>query len=204
MRTLRLGSSGEDVKGWQQFLVDAKLFQGSVDGRFGASTAEATRAFQRVHQLKDDGVAGNKTLGTAMQLGLDLAPEDPPVPTPLDGVVTLNDAWQAPSRAETAELVIARDPRVVVAHQPGMLPCPRNPPPPVGWVYWTGPVPEALGKLAVKVEFHPAEFPMGSFVQAVLDGTRVAARVEWHDFRGATGKHGCFRGTSLFRPQSGA
>lgn len=202
MRTLRLGSSGEDVKGWQRFLADAQLLQGEIDGRFGASTDGATRAFQRAHQLKDDGVVGSKTLGMAMQLGLDLAPEDPPLPVPVDGVVTLNDAWQPPAPAQDAQLVVARDPRVVTTHQPGVLPCPRNPPPPVGWVYWKGPVPEALGKLAVKVEFHPADFPMGSFVQALIDGNAVAARVEWHDFQGATGKHGCFRGTSLFRPQA--
>ena len=42
---------------------------------------------------------------------------------------------------------------------------------------------------------------MGSFVQALIGGVQVAARVEWHDWQGATGKTGCFRGTSLFRPR---
>lgn len=201
MRTLRLGSSGEDVERWQRFLSAEALLQGRVDGRFGAGTDAATRAFQRVHRLKEDGVVGSKTLGMAMQHGLDLAPEDPPVPEPTDGVVTFNDAWEPPPPPDDASLIVARDPRVVTGHQVGVLPCPKNPPPPVGWVYWKGPVPPALGDLAVKVQSHPADFPMGAFAQALVVGVRVAARVEWHDFQGATGRHGCFRGTSLFRPR---
>jgi hypothetical protein len=43
---------------------------------------------------------------------------------------------------------------------------------------------------------------MGSFVQTWLDGELVAARVEWHDFQGATGKRGCFRGVNLMQRDS--
>lgn len=203
MRTLRLDTKGDDVQAWQVFLRGAGLYSGKPDGRFGPRTVEATRAFQRAHTLKDDGVAGNRTLGMAMQLGLDLAPEDPPLPGgPKDGVSSINDAWDPPAPPMNAELLVTQDPRVITVHQSGQLPCPNNPPPPVGWVYWRGHVPPAAGKLAVRVEFAPAQFPMGSFVQASLEGQLVAARVEWHDFQGATGKHGCFRGTSLFRPKA--
>ena len=203
MRTLQLNAKGDDVKTWQTFLRDGGLYQGGLDGSFGPRTADATRAFQRENGLQDDGVAGNETLGTAMRRGLILAEEDPPLPGgPRGGVSSMNDAWEPPAPPTDAELLVATDPRVITDHQAGVLPCPNNPPPPVGWVYWQGPVPHQVGELAVKVEFAPARFPMGSFVQALVGGQRVAARVEWHNYQGATGRHGCFRGTSLFRPKA--
>lgn len=203
MRTLRLNAKGDDVRGWQAFLRDAGIYEGGLDGSFGARTLDATRAFQLTHSLPDDGVVGNRTLGVAMQLGLVLAHEDPPLPGgPKDGVASINDDWSAPPAPVHGEPLVTQDPRVITDHQPGRLPCPSNPPPPLGWVYWRGPVPLPVGNLAVKVEFTPAQFPMGSFVQARIGSQLVAARVEWHDFQGATGKHGCFRGTSLFRPKS--
>jgi len=201
MRTLRLNATGDDVKVWQTFLRGAGLYAGDVDGSFGPRTVEATEAFQRANGLNADGVAGNQTFGRAMQLGLNLAPEDPPLPGgPKDGVATINDAWSPPPPPVNGDLLKAQDPRVITDHQAGVLPCPSNPPPPVGWVYWQGAVPKPVGDLAVKVEFTPAQFEMGSFVQARVGDQLVGARVEWHDYQGATGKHGCFRGTSLFRP----
>ena len=203
MRTLRLGAKGDDVKAWEAFLHADGLYQGALDGSFGPALLQATRAFQRGNGLVDDGIVGNQTLGMAMQRGLDLAPEDPPLPGgPKDGVTSLNDAWLPPPPpvSASADLVLAVDPRVITAHQPGQLPCPNNPPPPVGWVYWKGSVPASVGKLAAQLEFAPAKYPMGTFAQAVLGAQLVAARVEWHDYQGATGAHGCFRGTSLFRP----
>jgi peptidoglycan hydrolase-like protein with peptidoglycan-binding domain len=203
MRTLRLNATGDDVKGWQAFLRSAGLYAGELDGKFGPGTLAATQLFQRAHALDDDGVVGNQTFGQAMQLGLDLAPEDPPLSAdPQGGVASLNDAWTPPPSPTDDQRVVAQDPRVITNHQPAQLPCPPNTPPPVGWVYWRGSVPAAVGKLAAEVEFAPAQFPMGSFVQAVLGAQLVAARVEWHDYQGATGKHGCFRGTSLFRPSA--
>jgi peptidoglycan hydrolase-like protein with peptidoglycan-binding domain len=201
MRTLRLNALGDDVKVWQTFLSREGFYKGSLDGSFGPRSAEATKAFQRAHGLNDDGVAGNQTLGKAMQLGLELAHEDPPIAGgPTEGVASINDAWTPPSPPTDAQWSVKQDPRVITAHQPGQLPCPNNPPPPVGWVYWKGNVPAPVGALAVKVEYTPAQFPMGSFVQALISGQSVAARVEWHNFQGATGKYGCFRGTSLFHP----
>ncbi|HET7539040.1 MAG TPA: peptidoglycan-binding domain-containing protein [Polyangiaceae bacterium] len=202
MRTLQNGCVGDDVKAWQTFLRGGGLYDGLIDGKYGPRCAEATKAFQAAHRLEADGVAGNKTLGIAMHEGLDLAPLDPPLPGgPRDGVSSINDDWEPPAPPTSAGLQKTQDPRVITDHQVGQQPCPSNPPPPVGWAYWTGAVPELAGKFAVKVETTPGEFPMGSFVQALIDGRLVAARVEWHDFQGATGKHGVFRGTSLFRPK---
>jgi len=196
MRTLRLNARGDDVNAWQTFLHDKGFYDGPVDGSFGPSTFDATRAFQRAHQLTDDGVVGNHTFAAAMQDGLDLAPEDPP---PVDGVISINDAWTAPPLAAGVTLSQTPDPRVIATHRPG-TPCPNNPPPPVGWAYWKGHVPGPLGELAKRVEFTPTEFPMGTFVQARFGDQLVAARVEWHNYQGATNTFGVFRGTSLFHP----
>ena len=65
----------------------------------------------------------------------------------------------------------------------GQLPCPTNPPAPVGWSYWKGKVSPALSAFAIEVECHPAIFAMGSFVQALIEEQFVGARVEWHDFK---------------------
>ena len=45
----------------QQALKNAGFYQGPVDGKMGALTKEAIKEFQRVHGLKDDGVAGRQT-----------------------------------------------------------------------------------------------------------------------------------------------
>ena len=197
MRTLRAGSVGDDVRSWQSFLESKGLYAGPLDGRYGLLTQQATAAFQRNNALTDDGVVGNGTYGVALQQGLELLHDDPPLP---GETVSLGDAWQPPAAPTGADWVVVRDPRVIMGHLPGVLPCPSNPAPPLGYAYWQGQVPPHVGALAAKVEFAPAEFPMGSFVQALVDGQLVAARVEWHDYQGATGKRGCFRGTSLFRP----
>ena len=199
MRTLRLTTKGSDVRLWQAFLQSLELYQGTLDGDFGKVTFEATKAFQRAHSLDADGVVGNRTLGLAMQLGLELVPDDAPG-TGGAGPAPINGAWIPPAPPDSPGQIIAIDPRVTTAHAIGQMPCPNNPPPPVGWSYWKGRVSPALVAFASSVEFKPADFAMGSFVQALIDDQLVAARVEWHDFQGATGKRGCFRGTSLFHP----
>jgi hypothetical protein len=202
MRVLRMNSSGDDVKVWQTFLQGQGLYAGALDGRFGNRTLDATRAFQQARGLEVDGFVGNHTLGAAMQLGLELAREDPPLPDgPVDGVSSLGDAWMPPPPPPATGTTVARDPRVISNHQVGELPCPPNPPPPVGWAYWRGSAPVSAVDLAVTIQENSKDFPMGSFVQSRIDGQLVAARVEWHDFQGATGLHGCFRGTNLLRPK---
>jgi hypothetical protein len=107
-------------------------------------------------------------------------------------------AWVPPEPPTEDELVTI-DPRVDAAHTIGVLPCPSNPPPPEGWRYWRAHVTQSLGAFATKLLRDPAQYPMGSFIQAEIDGERVAARVEWHDLQGATGKRGCFRGVNLMQ-----
>lgn len=95
--------------------------------------------------------------------------------------------------------VVVRDPNVDGSHPlgVGVSPCPGNPPLPAGFAYWTGPVSPALTAWAVEVR---NSYPIGSFIQDVVDGKNVAARIEYHTLQGATGRTGCFKGLSLLRP----
>ena len=61
--TLREGSSETAaVRLLQQKLKSLGYYTGSVDGSFGAGTAEAVKSFQRAHNMTADGVAGGGTL----------------------------------------------------------------------------------------------------------------------------------------------
>ena len=114
----------------------------------------------------------------------------------------LEEDWAAPVlEPDSVDELIAIDPRVVTDHAIGVLPCPLNPAPPDGWRYWHGKesVPAALSALTVKMLHDSQHYPMGAFVQVLHEGEPVAARVEWHDLQGATGKKGCFRGVNLMR-----
>ncbi|HYQ42433.1 MAG TPA: M15 family metallopeptidase [Polyangiaceae bacterium] len=84
MDTLRVGSKGELVEHWQFFLRGLDLYFGEADGVFGEQTKLATQEFQRRHALKDDGIAGNVTLGTAMSQGFHVVDDNPVLPDTLD------------------------------------------------------------------------------------------------------------------------
>lgn len=69
---LRTGETGQNVRSLQQNLhrlgyttqAGAPL---SIDGIFGQDTEHAVRAFQRDHGLKEDGIAGPRTMGAIRQ-----------------------------------------------------------------------------------------------------------------------------------------
>jgi hypothetical protein len=109
--------------------------------------------------------------------------------------------WAPPAPPSGSELTLAIDPRVVREHRPGQLPSPRSPSPPIGWVYLSGAVSRAQTELATRILQDASAFEMGSFVQAIVEGHLVGARVEWHERQGATGRRGSFRGVSLFVPE---
>lgn len=75
MRTIRLGDRGADVIKWQTFLIGQGFDPGSVDGDFGPATLRATLEFQEKYGLAVDGVVGNRTIGQAQVLGLDVIPD---------------------------------------------------------------------------------------------------------------------------------
>ena len=60
--TLKVGSTGSDVKRLQQRLKDLGYLSGSVDGDFGAATEQAVRDFQAANGLSVDGKAGTRTI----------------------------------------------------------------------------------------------------------------------------------------------
>jgi len=84
MDTLRVGSKGSFVENWQFYLRGLNLFFGEIDGVFDDKTKAATQEFQRQQGLKDDGVAGNLTLGRAMTLGFHVINDNPDLPDTLD------------------------------------------------------------------------------------------------------------------------
>jgi hypothetical protein len=57
-RILRWGFFGHDVRRLQELLHRANFYFGKVDGYFGALTEEALILYQRVYNLRADGVAG--------------------------------------------------------------------------------------------------------------------------------------------------
>ena len=60
--TLREGSKGESVRSLQQALIDLGFLNGKADGIFGKQTRAAVCSYQRSRKLKEDGLAGKKTL----------------------------------------------------------------------------------------------------------------------------------------------
>ena len=67
--TLAQGSSGEAVTALQTDLKALGFLTTAADGDFGPLTKHAVQAFQRVHGLSDDGIAGLKT-GMAIEAAL--------------------------------------------------------------------------------------------------------------------------------------
>jgi peptidoglycan hydrolase-like protein with peptidoglycan-binding domain len=59
--TLREDSTGVAVRGLQRRLIAAGFGIDDIDGRFGAQTQAAVRAFQARHELDVDGIAGPQT-----------------------------------------------------------------------------------------------------------------------------------------------
>jgi len=66
--TLRKGAEGSDVEQLQSALQQAGYYQDKkVDGDFGSGTRRAVEAFQRDHDLKDDGVVGKGTWAALLE-----------------------------------------------------------------------------------------------------------------------------------------
>lgn len=58
----RYGSSGEEVRQIQQKLKNWGYYNDSIDGVYGSKTLSAVKKFQKSNGLKEDGIAGEKTL----------------------------------------------------------------------------------------------------------------------------------------------
>jgi len=60
---------GTEVSNWQLFLKKQGFYFGKIDGDFWNLTHTATVLFQKKHNLKPDGWAGEKTIAKAKELG---------------------------------------------------------------------------------------------------------------------------------------
>lgn len=76
---IKIGSKGELVKKWQEFLLSQGFSPGTADGDFGNKTYRATVEFQKQQGLKADGIAGKNTFDKAAALGFEF-PKEPVLP----------------------------------------------------------------------------------------------------------------------------
>ena len=60
--SLKLGSTGDQVRQVQQKLKQLGFYKGSVDGDFGEATEKAVIAFQKQYKLTADGKVGSQTM----------------------------------------------------------------------------------------------------------------------------------------------
>ncbi|GIF17175.1 peptidoglycan-binding protein [Actinoplanes teichomyceticus] len=61
VRKLRIGAKGADVLALQHRLTELGYWNGTADGRFGATTQQAVYALQKAAGLRRDGVVGPRT-----------------------------------------------------------------------------------------------------------------------------------------------
>lgn len=71
MQVIKLGSTGDFVAEWQNFLR-GQGYSVDATGIFDEQTLIETKAFQRKYKLDTDGIVGNQTLGKAGLLGFEL------------------------------------------------------------------------------------------------------------------------------------
>ena len=80
--SLKLGSTGPEVKELQQKLKALGFYHGSVDGDFGEGTEAAVKAFQKQYGLTVDGKVGNNTLAKLAAARQTAKPTVSPTPKP--------------------------------------------------------------------------------------------------------------------------
>jgi hypothetical protein len=68
-KVIKKGDKNDFVGDWQTFLRGEKIYLGVVDDDFGNNTEIATKKFQKLHGLKDDGIVGEQTFLKAKELG---------------------------------------------------------------------------------------------------------------------------------------
>jgi hypothetical protein len=111
-RTLRVGSSGSDVRAFQRYL-DRAGFDTGVDGAFGPATKRSVMAFEQAEDHRVNGVAsrGEQRLARAKASAADDGDSggEPVQPAPEKGYVDSNGLAVAPSSApeEVQEIIAA-------------------------------------------------------------------------------------------------
>ena len=80
--SLKLGSTGEEVRSVQRKLKDLGFYKGSVDGDFGEGTEAAVKAFQKQYGLTVDGKVGRDTMAKLTGARATARPTASPTPRP--------------------------------------------------------------------------------------------------------------------------
>ena len=101
-RTLRVGSSGSDVRAFQRYL-DRAGFDTTADGAFGPATRRSVMAFERTEERRVNGVAstGDQRLARAKASAADEGDSggEPVQPAPEKGYIDSSGMAVAPSSA---------------------------------------------------------------------------------------------------------
>jgi hypothetical protein len=66
--TLKLNSKGSNVIELQKLLINAGYLNGVADGKYGALTVNAVKAFQGAYSIKKDGIVGPQTLSVLVDM----------------------------------------------------------------------------------------------------------------------------------------
>lgn len=107
-RQLKSGSKGEDVTRLQERLKELGYFTLEPDGVFGTDTKTAVKAFQKANGLKNDGIAGTKTL-TALYSDEAVAAPKPVDVLAGDLPLLINKDHPVPESFVPADLVLMTD-----------------------------------------------------------------------------------------------
>ena len=94
-KTLKIGSSGPEVKLLQARLITLKYLTGTADGIFGTKTAIAVTSFQKNNNLAADGIAGATTLSKLYSSSALSAPAATPTPTPPSTLLRIGSSGAA-------------------------------------------------------------------------------------------------------------
>ena len=79
--TLKYGSSGDEVKKLQETLNASGNYNLATDGKFGAKTQEAVKAYQKANGLSVDGIVGTNTWGALNKASTSTTPTTTPSAT---------------------------------------------------------------------------------------------------------------------------
>lgn len=119
-RTLRRGSTGQEVVRLQQALIELGYLNDVADGNFGQNTQTAVYLFQATNGLSADGLAGTQTqtlLFSGHALSADEAPE-------MDYVILVNRKNTLPENYMPTDLVLIESiipPNVLTVKYDGMM-----------------------------------------------------------------------------------
>lgn len=103
---LRVGARGPAVLAVHRQLARDGFYSSSIDGNFGPLTEKAVRAFQRSHNVPDDGVVGPATWAAFGDAGLDLSALATPPPDG-DETPATSGATESLASAGVAEAMAA-------------------------------------------------------------------------------------------------